>query len=126
MKIKEVAKRMGSFLNDNGHDGTIVFDHKSYDDENDIPHIFENGKRRNVLEMSISPNGDFIGLFLTPSKGCVGMDITTNENIAEIDEEELEKELAEMGIYELLQDAYYETNESYDVGDFEMDFLKEY
>jgi hypothetical protein len=38
-------------------------------------------------------------------------------------EEEFEKEAEAIGLYELLSDIYYETEESYEIGDFELDFL---
>ena len=42
----------------------------------------------------------------------------------DITEEEFEDGANEMGLYELLRDIYYETEESQEIGDFEVDFLK--
>jgi hypothetical protein len=41
----------------------------------------------------------------------------------DITEEEFEEGANEIGLYELLTDIYYETEESLEIGDFETDFL---
>lgn len=112
MSIFEVAKKVANLLKGR----TIYFDFKSYDDENDIPHIFDGKTRCNVEVVRFNDNGDFFEI-ITES---VAMGI----QLYDITEEEFEKDANEIGLYELLMDIYYETDESQEIGDFEFDFLK--
>ena len=111
MNILEVAKKVGNLLKGR----TIYFDFKSYDNEEDIPHIFDGRSRCNVEVVRFNDDGDFFEI-LTKS---VSMGIRLHD----ITEKEFEREANEIGLYELLNDIYYETDESYEIGDFELDFL---
>ena len=113
MSILEVAKKVGNLLKGR----TIYFDFKSYDNEEDIPHIFDGRTRCDVEVVKFNDNGDFFEI-ITKS---VGMGI----GLYDITEEEFEEGANEMGLYELLRDIYYETDESQEIGDFEDDFLAE-
>lgn len=112
MSILEIAKEVGNLLKGR----TIYFDFKSYDNEEDIPHIFDGRTRCDVECVRFNDNGDFFEI-LTKS---VSMGI----GLYDITEEEFEDGANEMGLYELLRDIYYETEESQEIGDFEVDFLK--
>lgn len=111
MSILEIAKKVGNLLKGR----TIYFDFKSYDNEEDIPHIFDGLTRCNVEVVRFNDDGDFFEI-LTNS---VSMGI----RLYDITEKEFEREANEIGLYELLNDIYYETDESYEIGDFELDFL---
>ena len=102
MTNREIIAKLAKLL-----DGrTIYFDHKSYDDQEDIPYITIRGERRNVESVKITK---YNGLIIC----CVGTTILYDtDEFVETEE-----------VYNLLQNMYYETNESYDIGDFEQDFL---
>ena len=104
---------------------TITFDHKSYDDTNDIPHLMVDGIRFNVETAKFNEYGKFLEVTgSTNMNPCslAGMGITFVED-ENLTAEMIEEECKEMGMYELFSDIYYETNESNDIGDFEIDFL---
>jgi hypothetical protein len=114
MAIKEIVKKLGELLHNdkNVYNGNVCFDFSSYDFEEDIPHISIFGKRTLIENIFISKDGDYITL--------------TNGNGQELNlymEKYTEKELEEMNLYELLNTTYYETTYSYEIGDFELDFL---
>ena len=102
MTNREIIAKLVNLL----YKRTIYFDHKSYDDQEDIPYITIRGERRNVESVTITKNN---GLIIC----CVGVTILYDKD------EFIETE----EVYNLLQNMYYETNESYDIGDFEQDFL---
>ena len=111
MSIFEITKKLANLLKGR----TIYFDFKSYDNEECIPHIFDGGTRCNVEIVRFNENGDFIEIITkSVSMGIALYDIT---------EEEFEEDANDIGLYELLTDIYYETEESLEIGDFEMDFL---
>ena len=114
MAIKEIVKKLGELLHKdkNVYNGNVCFDFSSYDFEEDIPHISIFGKRTLIENIFISKDGDYITL--------------TNDNGQELNlymEKYTEKELEEMNLYELLNTTYYETTYSYEIGDFELEFL---
>lgn len=117
MSIFEVAKKVGNLLKGR----TIYFDFKSYDNEEDIPHIFDGRTRCNVEVVRFNDNGDFFEIITEFVSMGIGLYDIEEDNLTE---EEFEDEANEMGLYELLRDIYYETDESQEIGDFEMDFLK--
>ena len=97
--------------------GTIYFDFKSYDNQDDVPHIFINGERFDVEYVKLSKYGDYMECS-GDYKGT-GVDYTFGISFIETTEEKLEK----MNVPALLHDMYYETDESFELGDFECDFL---
>lgn len=116
MSILEVAKKLGNLLKGR----TIYFDFKSYDNEEDIPHIFDGSTRCDVEVVRFNDNGDFFEIITKSVSMGIGLyDIDENN----LTEEEFEKGANEMGLYELLSNVYYETEESLELGDFESDFL---
>jgi hypothetical protein len=114
MNIIEIAHKLGEFLNGR----TIYFDHKSYDLEEDIPHIIIDGKRENVHTAQFNEDGSTLIIVTDSYEYTLGFyedeDTTT---------EEILKEADEMGLYDLFSDIFYETEESWEIGDFELDFL---
>lgn len=111
MTLFEITKKLADFLKGR----TIQFDFKSYDDENDIPRISDGGKWYKVESVRFNDEGDFFEI-TTDSFAC-------GIGLYDITEEEFNEGATEMGLYELLSDVYYETEESWEIGDFETDFL---
>lgn len=99
---------------------TFFFDHKSYDNLEDIPHIFLNGKRIDVYSVHFVYGGTAIFCEL---KDNVLSEITiklVNEKMTDDDFDEI---LISYGFDTLFHDMYYESEESYEIGDYELDFL---
>jgi hypothetical protein len=120
MLIKDIAQKLAKLLDNRG----VEFDFKSYDNKDDIPHIYINEERQNVelaffneiegcLLCVDLENGEQLGI-------CVNSMIYDGKT-----DDDIEKECEKMGIYNLFQDMYYEMNESAELGDFEDDFLAE-
>jgi hypothetical protein len=97
----------------------IYFDYKSYDNQEDYPHIIVNGERYDIDSVKLSKHGEYMECN-GDYKGT-GVDYTFGISFIELTEDELE----EIGIPALLHDIYYETDESVELGDFEDDFLAE-
>lgn len=113
MNIIEIAHKLGEFLNER----TIYFDHKSYDLEEDIPHIIIDGKRENVQTAQFNEDGSIL-IIVTDSH-----EYTLDFKSEDTTTEEILKEAEEIGLYDLFSDIFYETEESWEIGDFELDFL---
>jgi hypothetical protein len=111
MSIFEVAQKVANLLKGR----RIYFDFKSYDNEEDIPQISDGGKWYKVRYVRFNDEGDFLEI-VTDTFGCV-------IGFYDITEEEFNKGANEMGLYELLVNVYYETEDSMELGDFESDFL---
>lgn len=110
LKIRKELESIARLLWVGGYDGTIYFDHKSYDDETLIPHIDIDGVRVLVSEFTINRDGSQFSI------------IDTDDN-SYIPEEWDDDYFIEIGLDTLLRDVYYETNESCEIGDYELDFL---
>ena len=115
-RFNEELSRMASYLWANGYDGKIYFDHKSYDDNRDIPHLLIDGERVLVDTFIINRDGSQFTIISGRNSYILDMDAIPSE----WDDEYFEQ----IGMFELLRDIYYETTESYDIGDYEIDFLK--
>lgn len=115
MTIKTIAKKLAKLLNGR----TTYFDFKSYDIQDDVPHIFVNGVRYNITYVKMENNGSYMEC-CGNYKGT-GIYYAFGISIRTLTDTELE----EMGIPALLHDIYYETDESAELGDFEDDFLAE-
>ena len=99
----------------------ISFDFKSYDDDNDIPHIYINGSRFNVDtayfdddKLIIITTDLYFRSFSINYKYC-----------GEKSLKDFNDDLSCIGVDRLIRDMYYETEESYVIGDFETEFLQE-
>lgn len=112
--IREEIKKIAKLINGR----TIYFDHKSYDFAEDIPHLILEGKRNNINSVSIGLDG----LTMNVVCGDIEYGLVFYEEgkwtFADID-----KELEDIGMDRFLRDIYYETNESWEIGDYEDDFL---
>lgn len=115
MRITEVVKKLAELLNGR----TIYFDLKSYSEDAEPPFLIVDWKRKIVEEVTLNKAGTYLEVSFVDGSG--GSFDFYAENDLDIDE--IEKECGEMGIYNLLKDMYMETDESFDLGDFEQDFL---
>lgn len=116
MNTREQIKKLASLLEEK----VMYFDHKSYDFEEDIPHLFLDGERVNIDSVWI----DKKGLSMTIRTKDTEIGLGFNEDIENGDTfETIDKELEECGMDEFLRDIYYEHPRSWDIGDYEDDFL---
>lgn len=107
MTIREEIKKVGQLL-----DGKLMtFDHSTYDLKEDIPHLFLEGKRQDVNSVEIYDDGRMMNVYT--DDGVYGLGFY----------EMNDKELEEMGMDTLLRDIYYNHSRSWEIGDYEDDFL---
>lgn len=100
----------------------ISFDHKSYDYAEDIPHIIHDGRRINVYSVQFIHNGAALCCDLDDKILCEVI-IKLVNNDCEISDAEFDRILQIKCLDQLFHDIYYETDESGDIGDYEVDFL---
>lgn len=115
--IKNIVKKLAKLLHKDGsvYNGSVCFDFNSYDMEEDIPFLLDNDGNKILIEdVHFQKNGSKIVVTTD-----LGEEFTLSMN--DFTEEELDK----MNMYELLSNVYYETKDSYEIGDFELDFLKQ-
>ena len=116
MNTREQIKKLASLLEEK----VIYFDHKSYDFEEDIPHLIIDGERLNIDSVWI----DKKGLTMTVTANDTEFGLGFYEDIENGDTfETIDKELEECGMDEFLRDIYYEHPRSWEIGDYEDDFL---
>ena len=117
MKVKEIAKKIADLLYLWEHNkGVIYFGFKTYEDINDIPTLLIDGELIYVDEFRISKNG----------KKIIIIDDECNEYTLDFDnipDEWNDEYFDEIGMFELFRDVYYETENSWGIGDYEKDFL---
>ena len=116
MNTREQIKKLANLLNGK----TIHFDWKSYDFEEDIPHLTLDGERKNISSVSIGKDGLTMKVMTTDFEYTLGF----NENIESGGTfETIDKKLEECGMEGFLRDIYYNHPRSWDIGDYEDDFL---
>lgn len=114
MNTREQIKKLALLL-----EGKIMFfDHKSYDLAEDIPHLTLEGKRENIESVYIAKDGTIMTITTADSEIVLGF--TEDE---EITLETIDKELEKCGMDEFLRDIYYNHPRSWEIGDYEDDFL---
>ena len=112
MSIREQIKKVAKLL-----DGKVMyFDWKSYDFEEDIPHLIIDGVRENIYSVVINKDGT--SMEVMTNDGKLSRDFYEDEENKSID-----KELEECGMDEFLRDIYYNHPRSWEIGDYELDFL---
>lgn len=121
MYLKNQAKALYKLIGNQ----TIYFDHKSYDNAEDIPCIIHDGRRINVYSVQFTHNGSALCCELD-DKILREVTIKLVNNDYEIGDTEFEKILQNKCLDQLFHDMYYETDESGDIGDYELDFLELY
>ena len=102
------------YKEDNLYEGVVCFDHKSYDFDIDIPSIIINDEKRLVDEFRI--NYDATEIVVISGNDMFTLYIPT----CTFTDDDFDK----MGMLDLLRDVYYETEYSFEIGDFEDDFLE--
>lgn len=115
--LRKELNAIANHLWNNGYEGKVMFDHKSYDDELDIPHLFIGGRRVLVDTFEINKDASKVTIISGDDKYSVD----TNYLINEMDDKIGER----CGMFGLLRDVYYDTKESWDIGDYELDFIEE-
>lgn len=115
METKEIVKKLAELLyKDEGvYDGVVCFDWSSYDYDEDIPNLTIDNKIVKIEEFRVNKEGTEIIVISDNDKYT--LDLTTSPFT--------EKEYSDMGMYTLLSSVYYETDYSWEIGDFEIDFL---
>jgi len=106
--VNKIYLKLRAFLAENGYINGVSFDVRTYDNEEDIPHITHNGERRKVSFFS-ARGKETIFVVLSP----YWHEVVNNINYMDTDE-----------LLNLLRDVYYELNESYEIGDFDEVFCK--
>ena len=116
MNTREQIKKLASLLEEK----VMYFDHKSYDFAEDIPHLTLDGERKNISSVFISKDGLMMNVVTDDCEYGLGFyeDIENGDTFETID-----KELEECGMDEFLRDIYYEHPRSWEIGDYEDDFL---
>lgn len=114
MNTREQIKKLASLLEEK----VMYFDHKSYDFAEDIPHLILDGERVNVESVWIDKKG--LTMTITTNDTEFGLGFYEDE---ENTFETIDKELEECGMDEFLRDIYYEHPRSWEIGDYEDDFL---
>ena len=114
MILREQIKMIAELL-----EGKVMyFDWQSYEFEEDIPHLIIDGVRENIEAVAINKDGTSMEILTKDEE--IGLSFTEDEeNIFE----SIDKELEESGMEELLRDIYYNHPRSWEIGDYEMDFL---
>ena len=112
MNIREQIKKVAKLL-----DGKVMyFDWKSYDFEEDIPHLIIDGVRENIYSVVINKDGTSMEVMTNDGKFSRGF-YEDEEN------KSIDKELEECGMDEFLRDIYYNHPLSWEIGDYDLDFL---
>lgn len=115
MYLKYQAKALYKLLKNR----QVWFDHKSYDFQNDIPFIIIGNKRYRVNGIQFVEEG-ILEIHLSDT---ILTNITINFRNFLLEDEEFDIELQRYELGGLFRDIYYETNDSYEIGDYELDFL---
>lgn len=115
MNTQEIVKKLAELLyKDEGvYDGVVYFDWSSYDLDEDIPNLTIDNKIVQIEEFRVNKEGTQIAV-INGNNNYI-LDLTTNPFT--------EQEYEDMGMYTLLNSVYYETDYSWEIGDFEMNFL---
>ena len=120
MNTREQIKKLASLLEEK----VMYFDHKSYDFAEDIPHLIIDGERVNIDSVWIDKKGLSMTITTTITAKDTEIGFGFYEDIENGDTfETIDKELEECGMEGFLRDIYYNHPRSWDIGDYEDDFL---
>lgn len=114
MNTREQIKRLAVLLEEK----VMYFDWKSYDNEEDIPHLFIDGKRENIDSVWIAKDGSTMNV--TTNDCEIGLGFYEDEDITF---DLIDKDLDSMDMDTFLHDIYYCHPNSWEIGDYEDDFL---
>lgn len=115
MNTREEIAKLATLLN--GEE--IFFDHNSYDLAEDIPHIIVGGKRVDIDSVIIPADASYIEVYSGNDKYTLSL-VEDGDYTFDL----IDKFLEESKVDTLLYDIYYQHPKSYEIGDYEMDFLK--
>lgn len=116
LNIKKELKLIAELLYSNGCNGTVYFDPASYDNELDIPSLLIDSDFVWISEFHINEEGDVICI-VDNYNNSYSLDFS---NLSQgMDDEYFIK----IGFDSLLRDVYYETKESSEIGDYELNFI---
>ena len=120
MNTQEIVKKLAELLyKDEGvYDGAVCFDWASYDLDEDIPYLIIKGERIKIEEFNVNKEGNIIKVLRHNDLFLID-EWTLNLDECTFTEQDFE----DMGMYALLNSVYYETDYSWELGDFEIDFL---
>ena len=118
LKIRKELEKFAELLWNNGCNGVECFDHKSYDDETLIPHLDIDSERVLVDTFIINRDGSQFTIISGDDSYTIDMDAIPSEWDDDY--------FIEIGLDTLLRDVYYETSESCEIGDYELDFMDKY
>lgn len=118
METKEIVKKIAELLyKDEGvYNGVVCFDHSSYDNALDIPSINIDGELVLIEEFRVSKDGNIVTVIDDDGNAYT-------VNLDNIPEEWDDEYFERIGFDTLLRDVFYETDYSWEIGDFEIDFL---
>ena len=117
LQIRKELGKIAELLWGNGENGVVCFDRSSYDLESDIPHLVIDGKYVIVDTFIINKDGSQFTVCDDNKRDSYTLDMDA------IPTEWDDNYFIEVGLDALLRDVYYETKESYEIGDYEMDFI---
>ena len=122
METRDIVIKLAELLHkDEGvYDGAVCFDWSSYDLDEDIPYLIIKGERIKIEEFKVNKEGNIIKVLRHNDLFLID-EWTLNLDECTFTEQDFE----DMGMYALLNSVYYETDYSWEIGDFELDFLKE-
>lgn len=114
MNIREQIKKVAELLDEN----VMYFDWKSYDFEEDIPHLIIDGVRENIESVAINKDGTFMEVMT--NDGGFGLGFYEDE---ENTFESIPHSSSILSMDEFLRDIYYNHPRSWEIGDYDLDFL---
>jgi hypothetical protein len=115
MNTQEIVKKLAELLykDDGVYEGVVYFDWSSYEFDSDIPTIKIDDKFIKIEEFRVNKEGTEIVVISDNDSYTLDLTRTTYT----------EQDFEDMGMYEFLSNVYYETEHSWEIGDFEIDFL---
>ena len=115
MTTQEITKKIADLLYDEqycNYNGNVYFDFSSYDDDSLIPYTYIDGEKELINHFWTNNDGTTISISLANGEHY-------DANLNELDEQTME----DMRLLDILRDVYYQTEQSWEIGDFELDFL---
>lgn len=115
MNTQEIVKKLAEllYMENSLYNGVIHFDWSSYEFDGDIPTLKIDDRFIKFEEFRVNKEGTEIVVIC--GDDSYTLDLTKTSYT--------EQDFEDMGMYEFLSNVYYETEHSWEIGDFEIDFL---
>ena len=115
MNTQEIVKKLAEllYMENSLYNGVIHFDWSSYEFDGDIPTLKIDNKFVKIEEFRVNKEGTEI--VVISGNDSYTLNLTTSPYTVQ--------DYEDMGMYEFLSSVYYETDNSWEIGDFEIDFL---